>query len=76
MLTIYKASAGSGKTFTLAYEFIKALLGVKEPGADKYHLNSDKYTPGGHHQADRHRSIRVFISSVAALVKVSAIILR
>lgn len=29
MLTIYKASAGSGKTFTLAYEYIKCLLGVK-----------------------------------------------
>lgn len=29
MLTIYKASAGSGKTFTLAYEYIKLLLGQK-----------------------------------------------
>lgn len=29
MLTIYKASAGSGKTFTLAYEYIKLLLGKK-----------------------------------------------
>ena len=29
MLTIYKASAGSGKTFALAYEYIKMLLGVK-----------------------------------------------
>ena len=26
MLTIYKASAGSGKTFTLAYEYIKLML--------------------------------------------------
>lgn len=31
MLTIYKASAGSGKTFTLALEYIKALLGKKNP---------------------------------------------
>ncbi len=31
MLTIYKASAGSGKTFTLALEYIKALLGAKQP---------------------------------------------
>ena len=31
MLTIYKASAGSGKTFTLAYEYIKLLLGQKHP---------------------------------------------
>ena len=29
MLSIYKASAGSGKTFTLAYEYIKMLLGRK-----------------------------------------------
>ncbi len=31
MLTIYKASAGSGKTFNLALEYIKALLGKKNP---------------------------------------------
>ena len=30
MLTVYKASAGSGKTFTLAYEYIKILLGLKD----------------------------------------------
>lgn len=30
MLTIYKASAGSGKTFTLAREFILLLLGIKD----------------------------------------------
>ena len=29
MLTIYKASAGSGKTYTLAYQYIKLLLGKK-----------------------------------------------
>lgn len=29
MLTIYQASAGSGKTFNLAYEYIKLLLGRK-----------------------------------------------
>ena len=28
-LQIIKASAGSGKTFQLAYEYIKLLLGVK-----------------------------------------------
>ena len=44
MLTIYKASAGSGKTFTLAYEYIKTLLGVKVENGD-YRLNSDKYAP-------------------------------
>lgn len=31
MLYIYKASAGSGKTFTLTYRYIKLLLGVKRP---------------------------------------------
>ncbi|MBD5234429.1 MAG: UvrD-helicase domain-containing protein [Bacteroidales bacterium] len=76
MLTIYKASAGSGKTFTLAYEFIKALLGVKEPGADKYHLNSDKYTPGGHRQADRHRSIMALTFTNAATEEMKTRILR
>lgn len=30
MLTVYKASAGSGKTFTLTYEYIKLLLGSKD----------------------------------------------
>lgn len=37
MLSIYKASAGSGKTFTLTYRYIKLLLGSK--GSDgKYRL--------------------------------------
>ncbi|MCM1111477.1 MAG: UvrD-helicase domain-containing protein [Clostridium sp.] len=50
MLSIYKASAGSGKTFTLTREYIKFLLGVKEQNAGgKYRLAR----PGGH----RHRSI-------------------
>lgn len=45
MLSIYKASAGSGKTFTLAYEYIKLLLGHRNPDG-KYILrtkNSDKH---------------------------------
>ena len=45
MLTIYKASAGSGKTYTLAYEYIKLLLGVKLDGG-RYVLNTPKYTRG------------------------------
>lgn len=40
MIAIYKASAGSGKTFTLAYEYIKMLLGRKLPGATAYRLDS------------------------------------
>lgn len=39
MLTIYKASAGSGKTFTLAYEYIKMLLGRKVGNSPRYVLN-------------------------------------
>lgn len=39
MINIYKASAGSGKTFTLAREFIKYMLGHKIEGTDRYELN-------------------------------------
>ncbi|MFI3239352.1 MAG: UvrD-helicase domain-containing protein [Bacteroidales bacterium] len=39
MLNIHKASAGSGKTFTLAYEYIKLLLGRKDENGD-YKLNT------------------------------------
>ncbi|MCM1033966.1 MAG: UvrD-helicase domain-containing protein [Odoribacter sp.] len=42
MLTIYKASAGSGKTFTLALQYIKLLLSVKIQG--RYVLDIRKYT--------------------------------
>ncbi|MDE5642424.1 MAG: UvrD-helicase domain-containing protein [Muribaculaceae bacterium] len=42
-LTIYKASAGSGKTYTLALEYIKLLLGVKNAETGSYCLNSEKY---------------------------------
>lgn len=38
MLSIYKASAGSGKTFTLAYEYIKLLLGYKDNRSETYSL--------------------------------------
>lgn len=39
MLTIYKASAGSGKTYTLALDYIKMLLGYrKSPESDRYVL--------------------------------------
>lgn len=49
MLSIYKASAGSGKTFTLAYEYIKLLLGYKVEGTETYRLYKKT--------ANRHRSI-------------------
>ncbi|MDE5555821.1 MAG: UvrD-helicase domain-containing protein, partial [Muribaculaceae bacterium] len=56
MLTIYKASAGSGKTYTLAYEYVKLLLGVKRQGEQTYRLNSPKYL-GGDALPNRHRAI-------------------
>lgn len=39
MLNIYKASAGSGKTFTLAREFIRLLLGYTDPSTGKARIN-------------------------------------
>jgi ATP-dependent exoDNAse (exonuclease V) beta subunit len=57
MLTIYKASAGSGKTYTLALEYIKLLLGVKDDGASRYRLNSAKYAPDANRIPNRHRGI-------------------
>lgn len=59
MLTIYKASAGSGKTYTLALQYIKLLLGVRPGGTDRYVLNSKSaLTPlGMHREARRHAHI-------------------
>ena len=52
MLTIYKASAGSGKTYTLAFQYIKLLLG-KKCGKDKYVLNSPRYLQPLHLEPNR-----------------------
>lgn len=65
MLTIYKASAGSGKTFTLAYEYIKTLLGLKQPDGS-YRLNADKYAAGGRRRPRRHRAILALTFTNAA----------
>ena len=48
MINIYKASAGSGKTFTLVREFLKLLLGRKV-GNNRYALDE--------HPNENHRSI-------------------
>ena len=56
-LTIYKASAGAGKTYTLAYEFIKAVVGIKDPADKTYRLNHPHYRKAGRGLASRHRSI-------------------
>lgn len=37
-LTVYKASAGSGKTFTLAVQYIKLLVNAQNPGAFRHIL--------------------------------------
>ena len=55
MLTIYKASAGSGKTYTLAFEYVRMLLGVKDESG-VYRLNMPKYLNGRALSA-RHRNI-------------------
>lgn len=60
MLTVYKASAGSGKTYTLALTYISTLLGIKTTDKDgnvRYVLNSPKRAPGGRRFTNRHRCI-------------------
>lgn len=42
MLTVYKASAGSGKTYTLAKTYITLLLGIKNQATGRYELNLDR----------------------------------
>lgn len=58
MLTIYKASAGSGKTYTLTRQYLTILLGIKNESADdtapSYRLNHRKYGPV---LQNRHRAI-------------------
>lgn len=53
MLTVYKASAGSGKTFTLAKTYISLLLGIKNPDGT-YRLNHPDF---GKAFANRHGRI-------------------
>lgn len=57
MLTLYKASAGSGKTYTLAREYIKLLLGRKNRDTGRYTLRR-----GG----NAHRSILAITFTIAA----------
>ena len=56
-LTVYKASAGSGKTYALTREYILALIGVKNPADGTYRLNHPHYSPTGRALANRHRGI-------------------
>ena len=61
MLTIYKASAGSGKTYNLAYEYIRTLLTLKHPDG-RYVLNG----AGGRRYSHRHRGILAITFTNAA----------
>jgi len=77
MLTIYKASAGSGKTYTLAFEYVKLLLGVKlSDGTERYVLNSARYVPGGNRLACRHRGILAITFTNAATEEMKSRIVR
>ncbi len=48
MLVIHKASAGSGKTFNLAKEYIKLLLAEKNPATGRYQLRPRGTRPQEH----------------------------
>ncbi len=56
-LTVYKASAGSGKTYTLTREYILSVIAVKNPETGTYRLNHPNYAPGGRALTNRHRAI-------------------
>lgn len=58
MLTLYKASAGSGKTYTLTREYIKLLLGRKNKDTGRYTLRRS----GG----NAHRNILAVTFTIAA----------
>ncbi len=51
MITIYKASAGSGKTFTLALRYISLLIGWHESATGRWRLNSPDAPPPARHRA-------------------------
>ena len=72
MLTIYKASAGSGKTYTLAYEYIKLLLGVKL--GDGYVLNHPKYARDAQLRRPHSRILAITFTNMATAEMKSRII--
>ena len=74
MLTIYKASAGSGKTYTLAYEYIKMLLGInpRTYGRDMHYI----LNAGPHRQPNKHREILAITFTNAATDEMKRRIIR
>lgn len=58
MLTLYKASAGSGKTYTLTREYIKLLLGRKNRETGRYTLRRNS--------GNAHRNILAVTFTIAA----------
>lgn len=74
MLTIYKASAGSGKTYTLAYEYIKVLLGInpRTYGREMHYI----LNAGPHRQPDKHRQILAITFTNAATDEMKRRIIR
>lgn len=57
MLTIHKASAGSGKTHSLALQYIKLLIGIKDTDTGTYRLNIDDPLLKTRRLPRRHRRI-------------------
>lgn len=57
MLTIHKASAGSGKTYNLALKYLTLLLGVKDRETGQYRLNTADCATKSPRQPNRHRHI-------------------
>lgn len=72
MLTVYKASAGSGKTFSLAYEYIKLVLGIKGHDGNYRLVRADDPS----REPRRHRFILAITFTNAATEEMKARIIK
>ncbi len=66
MLTVYKASAGSGKTYTLTFEYLKNLLSVRDLNNEGLLLNHPAYLRGHSRVPHRHSAILAITFTNAA----------